>query len=67
MFTVSCIFVDAHIYLLMNVHAWHTQTNEYTSYKGSFKCYVMLEGVGGYMSKRYAALRGVGGGYVSVT
>ena len=33
---------------------------------GSFKCYVMLEGVGGYMPKRYEALRGVGG-YVSVT
>ena len=36
--------------------------------KGSFKCYVMLEGVGGYMPKRYEALRGGGGeGYVSVT
>ena len=28
---------------------------------GSFKCYVRLEGVGGYMSKRYEALRGGGG------
>ena len=28
---------------------------------GSFKCYVTLEGVGGYMPKRYEALRGVGG------
>ena len=36
-------------------------------YRGSFKCYVTLEGVGGYMSKRYEALRGGGGGYVSVT
>ena len=59
MFLVSCIFVDAHIYLLMNVHAWHMQTNEHTSYKGSFKCYVMLEGVGGYMSKRYEGVGGV--------
>ena len=34
---------------------------------GSFKCYVTLEGVGGYMPKRYEALRGGGGGgYVSV-
>ena len=32
--------------------------------KGSFKCYVTLEGVGGYMSKRY---EGVGGIYVSIT
>ena len=40
----------------------------YNSHKGSFKCYVTLEGVGGCMSKRYEALRGgVGGGYVSVT
>ena len=31
---------------------------------GSFKCYVTLEGVGGYMSKRYEALRG-GGGFTS--
>ena len=31
-------------------------------YRGSFKCYVTLEGVGGYMSKRYEALRGGGGG-----
>ena len=30
--------------------------------KGSFKCYVTLEGVGGYMPKRYEALRGGGGG-----
>ena len=29
--------------------------------KGSFKCYVTLEGVGGYMPKRYEALRGGGG------
>ena len=29
---------------------------------GSFKCYVTLEGVGGYMPKRYEALRGGGGG-----
>ena len=29
--------------------------------KGSFKCYITLEGVGGYMPKRYEALRGVGG------
>ena len=28
---------------------------------GSFKCYVTLERVGGYMPKRYEALRGVGG------
>ena len=28
---------------------------------GSFKCYVTLEGVGGYMPKRYEALRGGGG------
>ena len=34
---------------------------------GPFKCYVTLEGVGGYMPKRYEALRGGGGGYVSVT
>ena len=33
--------------------------------KGSFKCYVTLEGVGGYMPKRYEALRGVGGGVTS--
>ena len=32
---------------------------------GSFKCYVTLEGVGGYMSKRYEALRGGGGGVTS--
>ena len=31
-------------------------------YKGSFKCYVTLEGVGGCMPKRYEALRGGGGG-----
>ena len=30
-------------------------------HKGSFKCYVTLEGVGGYMPKRYEALRGGGG------
>ena len=35
------------------------------SSKGSFKCYVTLEGVGGYMPKRYEALRGVGGGVTS--
>ena len=35
--------------------------------KGPFKCYVTLEGVGGCMPKRYEALRGGGGGYVSVT
>ena len=36
--------------------------------KGSFKCYVTLEGAGGYTSKRYEALQGGGGGgYVSVT
>ena len=29
---------------------------------GSFKCCVTLEGVGGYMPKRYEALRGVGWG-----
>ena len=29
---------------------------------GSFKCYVTLEDVGGYMPKRYEALRGGGGG-----
>ena len=29
--------------------------------KGSFKCYVTLEGVGGSMPKRYEALRGGGG------
>ena len=34
---------------------------------GPFKCYVTLEGVGGCMPKRYEALRGGGGGYVSVT
>ena len=34
---------------------------------GPFKCYVTLEGVGGYMPKRYEALRGGGGSYVSVT
>ena len=34
-------------------------------YMGSFKCYVTLEGVGGYMPKRYEALRG-GGGVTSV-
>ena len=34
--------------------------------KGSFKCYVTLEGVGGYMPKRYEALREGGGGYVSI-
>ena len=35
---------------------------------GPFKCYVTLEGVGGYMAKRYEALRGGGGGgFVSVT
>ena len=32
-----------------------------SSNKGSFKCYVTLEGVGGYMAKRYEALRGGGG------
>ena len=32
---------------------------------GPFKCYVTLEGVGGYMPKRYEALRGGGGGGTS--
>ena len=32
---------------------------------GSFKCYVTLEGVGGYMPKRYKVLRGGGGGVTS--
>ena len=35
------------------------------TFKGSFKCYVTLEGVGGYMPKRYEALRGGGGGGVT--
>ena len=30
--------------------------------QGSLKCYVTVEGVGGYMPKRYEALRGGGGG-----
>ena len=30
-------------------------------YARPFKCYVTLEGVGGYMPKRYEALRGGGG------
>ena len=34
-------------------------------HKGSFKCYVTLEGVGGCMPKRYEALRGGGGGVTS--
>ena len=33
----------------------------YFCHKGSFKCYVMLEEVCGYMPKRYEALRGGGG------
>ena len=39
----------------------------YFCHTGSFKCYVRLEGVGGYMPKRYEALREGGGGYVGVT
>ena len=50
--------------LAQNIKSDSKSFYAYVRSKGSFKCYVTLEGVGGYMPKRYEALRGVGGGYV---
>ena len=44
------------------MHHMHGAIECLSTYKGPFKCYVTLEGVGGYMPKRYEALRGGGGG-----
>ena len=41
--------------------SWTSDSTWSIPSKGSFKCYVTLEGVGGYMPKRYEALRGGGG------